>query len=207
MIPFPDGFMEATQKLPEVRLGEAGTQAVQKLASQGYEVHVGLTPEFAEAVSIMAREPSIREYCPRDSGERFSDRASTERWLSKKRSMFLLLKRTDDKLSLAGYGWSGAGSSPHVPGGITFAIRIGKAGRGQGLSTPFSWLIVAGSAILYGARDIWLETWATNAGAVHVYHKIGFITVAEKPDERLLPDGGAVPDIRVYMSLPNELLP
>jgi ribosomal protein S18 acetylase RimI-like enzyme len=209
MIPFPSGFVATTQKLPEDLLGETGVQAAHKLADQGYEVHVGLTPEFADRISVMAQEPSIREYCPKDSGERFAGQASTERWLAKKRSMFLLLKRTvDDGLSLAGYGWSGSESSPHVPGGeTTFAIRIGEAGQGQGLATPFSWLIIAGSAVLYGAKNLWLETWAVNAGAVHVYHKIGFVTVAEKPDERVLPDGKTTPDTRVYMSLPNELLP
>jgi hypothetical protein len=209
MIEFPNGFAAATQKLTPELLGEAGAPAVQQLSERGYEVHVGLTPELADAIAVMAREASILEFCPKDSSERFTDRAAAERWLSKKRSMFLLLKRSgDNSLNLAGYGWSGAGSSAHVPGGqTTFAIRIGEAGQGQGLATPFSQLIVIGSAILYGAKNLWLETWQVNAGAVHVYHKIGFVTVDEKPDERLVPDGTRVPDTRLYMSLPNELLP
>jgi ribosomal protein S18 acetylase RimI-like enzyme len=209
MIPFPDTFSESTQSVPEASLGDKGLEAIQKLAERGYEVHAGLTPEFAQAISAMALEPSIREYCPKDSGERFADQASTERWLSKKRGTFLLLKRADDgSLSLVGYGWVGAGSNSRIPGGeTTFALRVGEAGQGQGLATPFSWLIVAASAALYGAKNMWLETWLSNGGAVHIYHKIGFVDVAEQPDKRSVPGGEAVDDTRVYMSLPNELLP
>jgi ribosomal protein S18 acetylase RimI-like enzyme len=207
MMDFPDKFDEATRSLPD-GLGPAGTEAVKKLAARDYEVQIGLTPELAGQILTMSQEPSIREYCPKDYGERFADRASTERWLEKKRVTFVLLKRQGDELSLAGYGWAGPGSSSHAPGGEnTFAVRIGEAGQGQGLAAPFSWLIIAGSAVLFGARDFWLETWASNGGAVHIYHKIGFETVAEEPNERLTGDDQKTPDTRVYMSLPNELLP
>lgn len=209
MIPFPSDFATASQRLSDDSLGEAAIRNARQLAGQGYEVHTGLTPEFADKISVMAREPSIREYCPKDSEERFTDQASAGRWLSKNRGMFLLLKHADDgALDLAGYGWSGYASNQQVPGGeTTFAIRIGEAGQGHGLATPFAWLIVAASAALYGAKNLWLETWLSNGGAVHVYHKIGFVTVTEKPDGRSLPDGGTAPDKRVYMSLPNKLLP
>lgn len=208
MTDFPDKFAEATRLLPD-GLGPAGAEAAQQLADRGYEVQLGLTPESAREISTMALEPSICEYCPRDSGERFTDLESAGRWLSKGRAIFLLLKRSDSgQLKLAGYGWSGAGSSPHVPDGqITFALRIGETGQGQGLATPFSQLILFASAVLYGAKNIWLETWASNGGAVHVYHKIGFTDVAEAPDQRLLPDGGTTADTRIYMSLSNDLLP
>lgn len=204
---FPNAFSATTAALPINSLGEAGSRAARKLSDNGYEVHAGLTPEFAEAISTMALEPAIQEYCPRDSAERFTDRVSAERWLSKGRGMFLLLKREGEKLSLAGYGWAGSGSNRHIPAGeTTFAIRIGELGQGQGLAASFAWLIVASSAVLYGAKNMWLETWATNAGAVHVYHKIGFETVAEEPSQRLLPDGNKQSDTRVYMSLPDRLL-
>jgi ribosomal protein S18 acetylase RimI-like enzyme len=209
MSDFPDKFEETVRSLPVAGLGQAGEEAVQKLAERGYEVKVGLTPEYADQILTMSHEPSILEFCPKDSSERFTDRAAAERWLAKKRAAFLLFKKEDSgALSLAGYAWTGAGSSSHAPGGeVTFAVRIGEAGQGQGLAAPFSWLTVAGSAALYGARDFWLETWASNGGAVHIYHKIGFETVAEEPDKRLVPSGDKVPDTRVYMSLPNELLP
>jgi ribosomal protein S18 acetylase RimI-like enzyme len=208
MMNFPNKFGETTGPLPD-GLGQAAAEAAQQLAGRGFEVRLGLTTEFAREISAMALEPSIREYCPRDSGERFADLESAGRWLSKGRAMFLLLKRSDnDKLSLAGYGWSGAVSSPKAPGGeITFALRIGETGQGQGLATPFSRLILSASAVLYGAKNIWLETWASNGGAVHVYHKLGFTDVAEALDRRPLPNGGTIADTRIYMSLSNDLLP
>jgi hypothetical protein len=205
---FPNTFTADIQLLPGPVLAKTDAQ-VQLLASKGYEVWIGLTPEMAGRILTMSEHPSIREYCPRDSAERFTDRAATERWLAKWRAVFLLFKKEDNaNLTLAGYGWAGAGSSSHAPAGEnTFAVRIGEAGQGHGLAAPFSWLIVAGSAVLYGARDFWLETWASNGGAVHIYHKIGFETVAEKPDERLSLNGEKVPDTRIYMSLANDLLP
>lgn len=208
MTDFPDKFDETTQPLPD-DLGQAGNEAARQLAERGYEVRAGLTTELAGQILTMSQEPSIREYCPKDSGERFADLESTKRWLSKGRAMFLLLERSDGgKLDLAGYGWSGAASSRHVPDGeITFALRVGEAGQGQGLATPFSQLILSSTAILYGAKNIWLETWASNGGAVHIYHKLGFTDVDKQPDRRLLPDGGTADDTRLYMSLPNELLP
>jgi hypothetical protein len=209
MISWPDKFDDATRPLPTGNLGQAGAEAARKLAERGYEVHAGLTSELAAQVLTMSTEPSIREFCPKDLSERFIDRAATERWLAKKRAAFLLFRREDSgSLGLAGYGWSGAGSNHYAPkGDTTFAVRIGEAGQGHGLAAPFSWLIIAASTYLYGAQDFWLETWASNGGAVHIYHKIGFVTVAEQSSERLVPDGKTITDTRIYMSLPNELLP
>lgn len=207
MTDFPDKFDETTHALPD-NLGQAGQEAVQKLAERGYEVQVGLTPELADQILTMSKEPSIREFCPKDCSQRFADQAATEHWLGKKRAVFVLLKRQGEELSLAGYGWAGPGSSSHAPGGDnTFAVRIGEAGQGQGLAAPFSWLIIAASAVLYGARDFWLETWASNGGAVHIYHKIGFETVDEQADTRPTRDGQQISDTRVYMTLANQLLP
>lgn len=208
MTDFPNDFVAATTPLPIDRLGEGAAAAAAKLAAQGYEVHHGLTPAFADQILAMSQQPSIREFCPKDSAQRFADQAATKRWLAKGRETFLLLKRDGDSLSLVGYGWAGAASSPHVPAGrTTFAIRIGEAGQGQGLATPFAWLIVAATAVLYGAKDLWLETWASNGGAVHVYHKLGFKTVAEKPDQRPRPNGETVADTRLYMTIADDLLP
>jgi len=204
---FPDKFDKTTRSLP-VKLGQVAAEAVKKLADQGYEVQLGLTPELASQILTMSKEPSIREFCPKDCSQRFADRAATERWLQKGRAAFVLLKKDGDNYRLAGYGWAGPASSEHAPGGTTtFAIRIGEAGQGQGLAAPFSWLIIAGTAVLFESRDFWLETWGSNGGAVHVYHKIGFKTVDEEPDERPTPDGQKVSDTRVYMSLDNKLLP
>lgn len=175
-----------------------------ELASKGYEVWAGLTPEYAAQITHMAQEPSICEYCPNDSNSRFTDKAAAERWLAKGRGAFLLMKRGHDDLILAGYGWSGPEASKHVPDGeTTFALRISKPYQGQGLAAPFASAIINTSANLYGATNFWLETWQSNSGAVHVYHKIGFTDVDNAAAERSTKDGVIVPDTRLYMTLAN----
>lgn len=208
MSDFPIDFVDATRPLRAEEFDEKGAAAISKLADRGYEVHVGLTQEIAEQIVQMALEPNIREYCPNDCSQRFKDMAAIAQWLTKRRAVFVLLQRdNNDKLTLAGYGWAGDGTSPHVSGGeTTFAIRIGEIGQGQGLASSYAWLIVAGSAALYHAKDFWLETWGSNAGAVHTYHKIGFKDVAHEAAQRPTSAGGLVDDTRVYMSLDNELL-
>jgi RimJ/RimL family protein N-acetyltransferase len=208
MSSFPTDFSDSSTPLKAEDLDQAAVQAAAKLMERGYEVHTGLTEELAGQIIQMALEPGIKEYCPNDCGKRFKDMLSVEQWLSKRRGTFVLLKRSDNGgLDLAGYGWAGEGHSEHVPGGeATFAIRIGEAGQGQGLAALFAWLIVAGSAVLYGAKNFWLETWASNGAAVHTYHKIGFQDVGEEAAER--PSStGMVQDTRLYMSLDNQLLP
>ena len=206
---FPTTFDAKTTIVPAEKLGEVAIEDAQKLKAQGYEVHYGLTEEFADDIAKLALEPAIKEFCPNDSSKRFANRKATAKWLTKKRGTFLLLKRGDDSsLVLVGYGWVGADSNPHAPGGeTTFAIRIGEAGQGQGLATPFARIIIFGAAAVYGATNIWLETWQSNGGAVHVYHKIGFEDVDQEKAMRLSGDGTRVEDTRLYMTLSNELLP
>jgi len=206
---FPNGYVDATKPLNADALDQTSADGLAKLAEEGYEVHVGLTEELAEQIIQMALEPNIREYCPNDCAQRFKDMASISEWLAKRRAMFVLLKRDEnDELILAGYGWAGDGASEHVPGGeTTFAIRIGDIAQGQGLAAPFAWLIVAGSAVLFQAHKYWLETWASNAGAVHIYHKIGFKDIAQEASQRPTQAGGIVEDTRLYMSLDDQLLP
>ena len=208
MSSFPSTFAVATKPLSSAEFAACDRLLIKQLADKGYEVHPGLTREFANTISRMCLQPSIKEYCPNDSGKRFADRAAAQHWLAKGRGVFLLLKRLENgRLELVGYGWAGKASSSQVPNGqTTFALRIGEAGQGQGLAAPFARLIVAAAAKLYGAQDLWLETWGSNGGAVHVYHKIGFQTVAEQPGQRPTPGGSTVADTRVYMSLPNGRL-
>lgn len=208
MIGFPSGFSDTTQPLRTEQLDEAGAAALQLLQEKGCEIHVGLTPELADQILATSQEPSIREYCPRDSAERFANHTATEHWLSKKRAVFLLFKGTASNRQLVGYGWSGWQTSPEVPGGhSTFALRIGEAGQGQGLATPFAQAILSASANVYGTSDMWLETWASNGAAVHIYHKLGFEEVSQKSDQRPTASGGTVPDTRLYMTAPDSKLP
>lgn len=204
---FPDAFAETPAPVPVEKLGPVGKQAADELASAGYEIRVGLSRQYAADIIDMAKEPAIREFCPNDIGSRFKDLAATEQWLSKHRAVFLLIKKEADGSRLAGYGWVGPVESTQVPAGEnTLAIRIGQLGQGQGLATPYTKLMADGSAILYDAKNLWLETWESNGGAVHVYHKAGFEDVAKEPSERPTAAGGHVQDTRLFMSLANELL-
>lgn len=205
---FPTDFEVATEKIETSILNnQSDKDLLDYLETAGYELHRGLTTEIAEKIIEMALEPAICEYCPNDSGSRFIDLDATRQWLQKGRAVFLLMRKQDNGLELAGYGWTGKGSSKWVKDGqTTFAIRIGKAGQGQGLATPFSRLIVSASAIKYGAQDFWLETWASNAAAVHIYHKIGFVDVAQELSERPSLKEGTVSDTRLYMTLSNDKL-
>ncbi len=206
MINFPVSFEEKVLPLPVDKLSKADLQIVQELADKGYEVHVGLTSELSDVIAKVAQQPSILQYCANDSADRFKNREAAQRWLTKGRAVFLLVRRTDNS-HLAGYGWSGRATSQHIPSGeTTFALRVSETDQGHGLAVPFAKLIVSATNVLYGAPNLWLETWASNGGAVHIYHKLGFETVAEKPGQRLKPDGSTEPDTRLYMILPDDML-
>jgi phosphoglucosamine mutase len=202
-LPFPNTYDTDLQPMLAGRMSEAGKQAIGSLEGKGYEVHTGLTPDYADAIAAMANEPSIKEYCPNDSGSRFKNRETTAEWLSKKRATYLLLQKSEngEPLRLAGYGWVGAKHSSQVTGGeTTFSLRIGEDHQGKGLASPFAVCMLSAAAATYDTPHMWLETWASNGGAVHIYHKIGFITVAEKPDARPTLGGQTVADTRLFMA-------
>lgn len=202
MIPLPTHFTEQTTKLTPDKLDEGSVESLNILEEKSYEVHYGLTIKYADDIAKMCLEPGIKEYCPKDWTGRFADRESTKKWLAKGRGTFLLLKREGEDLKLAGYGWVGKGNNENIDGGeTTFAIRIGDSAQGQGLATHFARLIVYGSKNIYDAKNIWLETWQSNSGAVHVYHKIGFTDVNKIELDRPRPDGSSVSDTRIYMKL------
>jgi ribosomal protein S18 acetylase RimI-like enzyme len=206
MIPFPAHYDEKLQPLPAQQMSEAGAQALELLASKGYTVQAGLTPEYADAIHAMSQEPSIKEYCPKDSSKRFTNRQTTADWLSKKRATYLLLCKLDNGgLELAGYGWVGTKQSSQVPGGeTTFSLRVGEGHQGRGLAAPFSVSMLAAATASYGAEHMWLETWASNGGAVHIYHKLGFSDVAETQEQRPSLVGGSVADTRIYMAKKDD---
>ncbi|MCA9326913.1 GNAT family N-acetyltransferase [Candidatus Saccharibacteria bacterium] len=181
-------------------LTEAGQASVQKLAERGYEVRIGMTRDDASHIRELALEPSIIEYCPNDCGSRFKDEPSTTHWLEKGRAVYLLVETATG--DLAGYAWAGTGESPHIPGGTeTFAVRISEKHQGKGLATPYSHVVIDATQRLYGAEHLWLEAWQSNAGAVHVYEKLGFTFVTSEDTERPTASGGTTPDTRMFMKL------
>ncbi len=204
---FPVTYDRRASELDASLFKQDDASLIRQLKEKGYEIRHGLTPDYADDISKMCLQSSIKEYCPNDSARRFINQAATQQWLSKGRAAFLLLKREGDVLNLAGYGWSGVEASDHVADSeVTFAIRIGEGSQGQGLAEPFSRLIIAATVLIYEAKNIWLETWLSDGAAVHIYHKIGFVDVDQVEDNRPTADGRNVPDTRLYMSLSNDLL-
>ncbi len=204
MTDFPDSFGEVTI-LQAGQLDPKLDPYINDLNTKGYKVAQGLNEDYAEQIVAMAKEPAIREYCPNDAEERFTNVESAKAWLSRAKAVFLLI---DSSNKLAGYGWVGVEPVTHIENSeVTFALRIGQSAGGKGLATPFSYLILYGANVLFGAKNIWLATWGSNAAAVHIYHKIGFKDAIEYPLTRQRPDGSKVDDHRYYMALDNSLLP
>lgn len=204
----PTQLSESLNKFNAISLSEAGKAYYQRVKDAGFDIYYGLNEDAAKQIITLALEPAIKEFCPNDSGKRFKDLDALQEWLLKGRIVVLLTKKENDAIKIVGYGWVGAASSPYVKEGkATFAIRIGEGGQGQGLGTPFAELIVEVAANVFNVNDIWLETWQSNAGAVHIYHKIGFVDVASEPGKRKSANGSEVDDVRLFMSLPNSALP
>ena len=200
----PTSFSDLFELGSDPGLSDDGRKSLEFLNMHGYAIKIGANVSIQQQISTLSSEPAIREYCPNDTQQRFGTIDKFEKWLSKGRVLVTVWQ--DEKI--VGYGWAGNGTSSRVASGEnTFAIRLGSAASGKGLATHFARLIVEASNILFGLKDIWLETWQSNGGAVHIYHKIGFIDVAEEKSSRKKADGSEVDDVRLYMSLPNENLP
>lgn len=202
-IPFPSDFTDQPRIL-DGGLGEQADAAIHELGERGLVVAVGLTTEMLPEIQAMAVQPHIADYCSRDRTEdRFATKDSTEHWLSKGRAFFVLAKKLDNgKLHSVGYGWAGPGKSPEIPEAEnTWAVRLGEEAVGQKLSEPFSRVIVEATQQLYGAKNVWLETWESNAAGVHTYGKLGFKRVSKKPAKRINAKGQQVDDARLFMSL------
>lgn len=200
MKPFPTNFVKKSTIVSVAGLDDAGQFALQKLHDSGYELQHGMTRQYADAIKKLATQPSICTYCIKDGTSRFCDQESTGRWLEKGRAVFLLVESHSG--NIAGYAWSGPETSPQVPEGkVTVAMRISEDYQGRGLATPYLQCVVSATKHLYEATGFWLETWQSNAGAVHVYQKVGFIPVAQETGNRTVPDGEPIVDTRLYMEL------
>lgn len=199
---FPIGFTDEVEVLG-ADYDEPTNSAIDDLAERGFIILHGLSTELQPQIYAMAREKHIREYCPRDcTEERFGTIESTAKWLSTGHAFFMLAKKTDNGFKVVGYGWSAPKETEKVPGGrTTFAVRLGEDGLGQRLSLPFCKVIIGATAGIYGVDSFWLETWASNAGAVHLYGELGFKKVEEVKSLRPTVDGPDIPDTRLFMSL------
>ena len=200
MTNFPTTFNEESLVLDP---NEFDTEEPVVLESRGYNVSLGLTKSDAEKLSDISKQPSIKEYCPRDCSTRFKDLSSTESWLAKGHQVYLLKEKSSGEI--AGYAWSGNGTSPHIPeGSITCALRLNENFQGQGLATPFFAVVIAHTKKTYPGETIWLEGWESNLGAIHVYKKLGFKLVASEESTRPALNGETIQDTRLFMTLSGD---
>ena len=209
---FPDKLADELERL-DGGLDDPGNGALRELGARGYEVAVGLDEYFAGAISVMARQEHIVEYCPGDATDRrFATLESTERWLRKAggRAVFLLLQKSAGGLPagrLAGYGWTGYEDQPKFEAyPVTSAYRLGDIALGQGLFAHYVQAVVSATKRLFAAEGLGLETWRSNARALSTYENAGFLTLETGPEELRptlkLPEA-TVADRRVHMGYPD----
>lgn len=196
---YPTGFSPATINIDPNVLSASGQAALQSLSEKSFGIELGLTRQRLPAIQVLSLQQSIKEYCPNDYSKRFLDEASAEAWVRKGRIAVLLVDASNGQL--AGYGWVGKGTNQHIPEGeTTFALRISEDYQGRGLATPYSQLIIDVATQIYGAAGLWLEAWQSNAGAVHIYEKLGFTPVASEEAERPTANGRTTTDVRLHMT-------
>lgn len=212
---FPNTFAEAHVPLQDVALDDPGVQALRHLKLVDYMVAAGVCREDVPAITEIANQEGVREFCPRDAKERFVSERSMEKWLGKNggRGMFLL--KNIGTQAIEGFGWVGKEKCEELPRcETTFAIRLHEraAGARKGVGTAFTTAIVSGAMALHKARGIGLETWASNAGAVNAYINAGATVVKARSidkdgklitrptlDENFASMNGERPDTRLFM--------
>lgn len=206
MAEFPTTFAEDLLPLQFVELDDKGSEAVKTLADKGFEVVAGVRRADVPEITAIANQDGVREYCPNDLATRVGDEPMMETWLTKNGGRGAFILRRIGKTSVSGYGWVGQEENRNLPKcESTFAIRIDEAEGGKGLGSLYTTAIVAGSAALYGAKKIGLETWGSNTSAVRAYLKAGAELVTTKDDMRptLTPTAhetsGMRRDVRLFM--------
>ncbi len=202
MKPYPTTFAVQAEPVVVDKLSSRGSKALTELLAKGYRVCEGLTTSGAAYLQQLAQEPSIVEYCPNDRQSRFRDEPSTANWLSQGRAVFVLEEITTGQV--AGYAWVGNATSEHVKNGaVTAALRLSERHQGKGLAVSYLAAVIDAAQQTYGARGLWLESWESNAGAMHIYQKLGFIPVQRIETTRPTGAGSQRTDARVYMTLPD----
>jgi ribosomal protein S18 acetylase RimI-like enzyme len=203
---FPSKLDTELHDLQVDLLSGKARSCAEELHSKGYKVVQGITKDYASKIAELTKQYSIREYCPKDAQERFKDLESLEHWLIKGRAFYMLIWTDSERNEeVAGYGWLGGRTNPHIPGGeTTFSLRLSELHQGKGLAAPFSILLLEAGQKTYGTPNLWLEAWKTNGGAVHIYHKLGFIDVAEEQEMRPTASGGTTSDTRIFMKYPES---
>jgi hypothetical protein len=215
---FPVSFSNELQPLPADGLDDIGVEAIEMLATKGFEVVSGVRREDVPQIAAIAGQTSVREYCPKDLKTRFGNEALMEAWLRKEngpeigRGMFLLRLAGAEKI--AGYGWTGYEPCDELldyP--LTSAFRLHEDMQGQHLGTPFTNTIIAATPALFDRRAIGLETWGSNGPAVSTYLRAGAALIRTRDGKRptlkteMQDANGERQDVRLFMGFKRTLRP
>lgn len=214
MTHFPNTFEESPYILSPSDLPSQHSQYLRQLHSKGYDVAAGLTRTDVPALTEIAQQTGTVEFCPNDLKRRWGNEQMAEQQLAKEggRGVLRLVKRRTG--ATHGFGWTGQigeEEQEYLPMCENmFALRLHEASRGKKLGVPFSRIIVAGSMALWGARNIGLETWASNTAAVRTYLSAGAELVTTKDAIRPTQVRGPGSfqhnnhrnDVRLYMNYP-----
>jgi ribosomal protein S18 acetylase RimI-like enzyme len=183
---FPNTFSEEVMLIDE-RIDEmpAGAlTALDTLRHAGITVQLGVTRGDVEAITTIAGQLGVREFCPNDLETRFGNEQMMRGWLDKNGGRGMFLPRNTDH-EIVGYGWTGLESNEHLPEcDTTFAVRLSASEAGKGLGAPLTTVIYAGSVALFGCRRVGLESWESNVAAIKSYQKAGAELVAVEDGER-----------------------
>lgn len=200
MKPFPTALSKVKKYLQPKSAESTSTDSLQVLSEKGFSVQLGITEADISALQSLSVQASILKYCPKDCTERFKDEETVRKWMEKQRLVFLLKETATGRL--AGIAWTGPGKSPHIPfGKLTGGLRLSELFQGRGLASPFLQVSLEYTRQNYSSDLLWFECWQSNAGAVHIYQKLGFEILETKPGQRITPSGTYEPDTRVYMKL------
>lgn len=212
MANFPTGFEETPHVLRFNDLRPAHSEYLSRLQSAGYDVVAGLDRASVPALAEISQQDGVREFCPNDLKRRWATEEMTEKQLAKDGGRGVLRLVSRETGETHGFGWTGKISEDertYLPMcENTFALRLHEAARGKKLGASFSRVIVAGSMALWAAKNIGLETWASNTPAVRTYLSAGAELVTTKDDIRPTLDRQKFShenhrnDVRLYMHYP-----
>lgn len=145
------------------------------------------TPEDLPGISALVREPEVQRLTGA-AGMAFTDEqlatAYTRARTSPDRLDLAVVDRDEGRLvgEVVLHDWDRRNH------GCVFRILIGEAGRGRGLGTEATRLIVGHGFARLGLHRVALEVLPFNPRARHVYEKLGFV-VEGRRREAVLQDG------------------
>jgi len=181
--------IEAFDTLPELPLPVYASHTIGSMRmSDGTALSVvfGLSKEMAEALKAHALDDTDEELQKNTSDRARFGTGSYEDWYAKDRYPFALVTDTG---ALAALIWLGPQAFPGEEAGEwdTMAFRSYVPYRGKGIMTPFGRFAIQTYLALKPGHRIWLETDATNAAAIGLYEKLGFVSRGYRDGtERLL---------------------